>query len=93
MSNTKKETFTQWLIAALIIYVIPFCITAIIVVRESWPYKPLHNFINGQRSGKYGDSAKDIISTGVFLITVGIFFGIKYLFTKKKKVSNRDDIF
>jgi hypothetical protein len=82
---TKKETFTQWLVAAIIIYVIPFFVTVYVAVTESWPYKPLHHFINGQRSGKYGDSAKDIISTGVFFITVGIFYGIKYLFIKKKK--------
>jgi hypothetical protein len=81
----KKETLGEWLIAALIIYVIPFCITAYIVVTESWPYKPLHHFINGQRSGKYGDSANDIIRTSIFLITVAIFYSIKYLFTKKKK--------
>jgi hypothetical protein len=82
---TKKETFTQWLIAAIIIYVIPFFVTVYVVVTESWPYKPLLHFINGQRSGKYGDSANDIIRTGIFLITVAIFYSIKYLFTKKKK--------
>jgi hypothetical protein len=85
-NNNPKETLGEWITTALIIYVIPFCITAYIVVTESWPYKPLRQFIHGQRSGKYGDSAKDIISTGVFFITVGIFYGIKYLFTKKKKV-------
>jgi hypothetical protein len=82
--NDKKETFKEWLIDNIILYAIPVCITLCIVVTESWPYKPLHHFFNGHRSGRYGDSARDIIMTGIFLINAAVMYVFKYLFTKKK---------
>jgi hypothetical protein len=84
----KKETLTQWLVNNIVLYAIPFCITLGIVVTESWPYKPLRQFIHGNRSGKFGDSAKDIIMTGIFLINAFVIWVLKYVFTKFKKMTN-----
>jgi hypothetical protein len=83
--STKNETFIQWLVGNIIIYVIPFCITVYIVVNEYWPYKPLRQIIKGQRSGKYGDNAQDIINTGVALIVFAVFYGLAYFFKKLTK--------
>jgi hypothetical protein len=63
---------------------IPFCITAYIVVTQNWPYLPLRKFFNYGHNSKYMDSAKDIIGTGIFLITASITLGIQWLFKKKK---------
>jgi hypothetical protein len=79
----KKETLGEWLIAALIIYVIPFCITVYIVVTESWPYKPLHRFFTGSDAYRFNNTVDDVLKTGIFLVTVGIFWSIKYLIIKK----------
>jgi hypothetical protein len=84
MNDNKKETFKEWLTDNIIFYAIPVCITLCIVVTESWPYKPLHHFFNGHSSGKFTDSARDMIMTGIFLINAAVLYAIKYLFAKMK---------
>ncbi len=80
----KKETFFEWLGIHLLIIGIPFCITAYIVVTETWPYLPLRKFFNNGHSSRYMDGAKEVIGTAIFLITSGIILSIKWLFTQNK---------
>jgi hypothetical protein len=81
----KKETFTEWLLNAVILYIVPFCITATIVITECWPYKPLQRFFTGSDAYRFNNTADDVLKTGIFLVTVGIFWSIKYLITKKNR--------